>query len=693
MWMVWFGAAVLGLVAMRQVALRWHAARLLKQGLDLLAQKRFDEALQRLDRLLARRPTHAAALYQRGIALLSLKRYPESIDSFERVLSQIPHHADALYRKGNAFLRLDRPADALVHYDLALACEGDPAFADVHYNRGLALQALKRPADALASYDRTLALQPDDAEALNNRGNALLELRRPLEALESYQRALARQPQLVDARFNTGVALHDLKRPHDAALAYEQVLQLQPDYPGAIGRLLHTRMLCCDWRDFDALCASVDAGVRRRVQAAEPFGYLASARSSSDLRLAAESYAQAYRMTGVPPLWSGERYRHDKIRLGYLSGDFRHQATSILMVEMFELHDRSRFELFAFDAGWSDGSAIRRRIKAAFDEIVDISGLGDEEAALAMRQREIDIVVDLNGYFGLARPGILPRRPCPVQVNYLGYPGTLGADHMDYILADACVIPPSDQPHFAERVVLLPDCYQANDSTRRVPEPAGSRAQAGLADGAFVFCCFNNSFKITPSVFAVWMNLLRRVEGSLLWLLEDNPMASINLRKEAKRRGVAAERLVFAPRQPLPLHLARHALADLFLDTLPCNAHTTASDALWAGLPLLTCRGETFPGRVAASVLGAAGLPELVTHSLEDYEALAVDLATSPGRLQALKDRLARQRSSCTLFDTARLTRHVEAAYAEMWARCRRGESPAAIVVQDPGGDGGRNIN
>jgi len=351
------------------------------------------------------------------------------------------------------------------------------------------------------------------------------------------------------------------------------------------------------------------------------------------------------------------------------------------MAELFELHDHNRFELIAFDNGWDDGSAIRRRIERAFDAIVDIAQLGDAEAAAAIRGRQVDILVNLNGYFGLGRQGVFSQRPCPVQVNWLGFPGTLGTDYIDYIVADRHVIPPGHDAYYAEKVVRLPDTYQPNDRQRRIAERAPGRAEVGLPGAGFVFCCFNNSYKVTPDVFDVWMSLLRRVDGSVLWLLENNHEAVRNLRGEAQRRGVAPERLVFAPRMHLDDHLARHRLADLFLDTLPYNAHTTASDALWAGLPLLTCTGSTFPGRVAGSLLHAVGLPELITHSLEDYGALALRLATSPGELAAVRAKLAANRATCPLFDTDRFRRHIESAYVTMWERYQRGAAPESFAV------------
>jgi protein O-GlcNAc transferase len=372
-----------------------------------------------------------------------------------------------------------------------------------------------------------------------------------------------------------------------------------------------------------------------------------------------------------------------RITIGYVCGEFREHATSILMCGVWEQHDKSRFRLIAFDNGGADGSDYRARIEAAFDEIVDISNLGDEAAADAIRERQVDVLLNLNGYYGRERTGVFAHRPSPIQVNYLGFPGTLGAGYFDYLIADQEVIPPAHQSLYVEKVVYLPDTYQANDDRRPIASRAGSRGDAGLPEGGFVFCCFNNRYKITPSTFDCWMRILDRVPGSVLWLLEDFLPASQRLRDEAVRRGIDPARLVFAQRQKPADHLARHQLADLFLDTLPYNAHTTASDALWAGLPVLTLKGPTFPGRVAASLLKAIGLPELVTHSAQEFEELAVALASDAPRLATLRNRLKANRSTHPLFDTKRFTRHLEQAFERMVSNQREGHSPGPFSVPE----------
>ena len=364
-----------------------------------------------------------------------------------------------------------------------------------------------------------------------------------------------------------------------------------------------------------------------------------------------------------------------------VSADFHAHATATLMAGIFEAHDRRRLETVAISFGPDDGSAMRARLKQDFDRFLDVKSESDANIAALMRREEIDIAVDLKGYTSEARPAIFAFRPSPVQINYLGFPATMSADFMDYLLADRFIVPPEHEAFYAEKIVRLPHSYQPNDRTRPISAVTPNRAEAGLPETGFVFCCFNNSFKIVPRMFDIWMRLLREIDGSLLWLLEDNAAATANLKREAAQRGIAPERLIFAPRAKLEDHLARHRLADLFLDTLPYNAHTTASDALWTGLPVLTCMGGTFAGRVAASVLNAAGLPELVTLCLDDYEALALSLARDPARITAMKTKLVQSRETSPLFDAARFARHLESAYTTMWKRSQRGEKPAAFDV------------
>ena len=429
------------------------------------------------------------------------------------------------------------------------------------------------------------------------------------------------------------------------------------------------------------LIGEIEEDIASGKLSAEPFGSQAVATSSRSLQLCAELFNKHRFPPSVAAYPQRHQSPHKKIRIGYLSGEFRDQATSHLIVGILETHDCSQFEVYAFDNGWDDQSLIRRRIEAAVSGIIDISQLGDESAIEAIRECHIDILVNLNGYFGEERTRLFARRPAAIHVNYLGFPGTLGANYIDYLIADRLVIPAGHERFYSEKIAFLPACYQANDRNRPIANNTLNRADCGLPQESFVFCCFNNGYKITPSVFDCWMRILKKVERSVLWLLQDNPDAAENLRKEAAARRVDPRRLVFAERLMLADHLARHRLADLFLDTLPYNAHTTASDALWAGLPVLTQIGETFPGRVAASLAHAINLPELVTPNPHDYEALAIELASDKDKLAAIRQKLSDNRLTTTLFDTELFTRHIEAAYKAMHKRHQAGLAPDHLFL------------
>jgi predicted O-linked N-acetylglucosamine transferase (SPINDLY family) len=649
------------------------------RGNALFDLGRHDEALASYDRALALAPALAEAMLGRGNVLVALERFEEAVASYDKALAVRPDNADCHAGRGLALSALKRFDAALASYDKALAI--DPENGDAWFSRANALQQLRRLPEALASYDKALAIRPGFAEAYCDRGRALQALRRFDDALADFDTALAMKPFFADCLYSYGNALRELNRLEDAIAAFERLLDFAPDHDFLKGMLLYTKMFCGDWDRFEFLADAVKWDVESGQKAAEPFVYQAISSSAEDLQRCAETFAAACYPRASSQVWAGERYDHGKIRIGYVSGEFRYQATSILIAELFERHDKDRFAVYAFDNGWDDGSSLRARINRACDEVVDVSGLSDLAAATAIKQREIDILVDLNGYFGLERTGVFARKPAPVQVNYLGFPGTMGADYMDYIIADAVVIPPEQRAFYTEKVAYLPDAYQANDTGRRFAERAPTREEFGLPDQAFVFCCFNNTYKIAPDIFDIWMRLLGQVEGSVLWLLQHNEVTPRNLCTRAEQRGIAPERLVFATGVPLEEHLARHRLADLFLDTLPYNAHTTGNDALWAGLPLVTCLGSTFPGRVAASLLRAAGLPELIAGSLAEYEELALKLAQDRELLASFKARLARNRDACALFNSERFARHIEAAYAAMWERAQRGEAPESFAI------------
>lgn len=528
------------------------------------------------------------------------------------------------------------------------------------------LLALGRPRDALPYYERYLAADPNSAEAWHNRGVAFAQTKRYGEALSCYDRALALYPGSAQTWNARGKVLIEEERYAEAPADFEKALALDKEYPYAAGYRLLSKLWCCDWRDLDESRAEIVSALLAEKRVIQPFGALMTLRDPKEHFNAARIWL-AGRHGAPQALWRGERYHHERLRIAYVSGDFRNHPVAHLLVGALEHHDRGRFETVGVSFGADDGSAIRGRVLDAFERTIDARGMSDFQIASLMREMEIDVAIDLMGLTSDCRSGIFFHRPAPVQANYLGFSGTLASPHYDYIIADRVVIPEPEQGFYSERIAYLPDTYMATDSRRPISGTSLTRAGAGLPESGMVFCSFNNAYKFSPEMFDIWMRLLQSVEGSVLWLAEPNEAAKANLAREAEARGVASSRILFAPHLPSQAdHLERLALGDLFLDTLPCNAHTTACDSLWVGLPLLTCKGTAFPGRIAASLLQAVGLPELVTESLSEYERIAMELGRHGAKLRALKDQLARNRKETALFDTTRFTRNLEAVLSNM---------------------------
>jgi predicted O-linked N-acetylglucosamine transferase (SPINDLY family) len=649
-------------------------------GNALRALRRFADALQSYQRALAIRPDDADLHYNFGNVLRDLNRHHDAADSYRRALALRPEHIACWNNLGNAQRDLGRFEDALQSYQRALALQ--PVNPETHNNQGNALRDLWRLEEALASYARALELTPDYAEAHSNRGNVLYELGRFAEALASYERALSIDPEKAEACNNRGNALRVLERFDEALESYGRALRSGPDVAWLRGSWLHAKMHLCEWADLGSQIGQLLDAVEHGKKASAPFFLLALTDSPALQRRAAETWESSIRRLCAASPATRKRARGEKIRVGYYSADFQGHATAYLAAGLFEEHDRRQFEVIGFSFGPVAQDDMRKRLAAAFDRFVDVRARSDQEVTQLSRDMQIDIAVDLKGFTEHARPGIFAGRAAPVQVSYLGYPGTMAASYIDYLIADRMLIPTESRRHYAEQVVYLPHSYQVNDRKRRIAERGFTRAELGLPPEGFVFCSFNNTYKVTPETFDGWMRILRQVPGSALWLLADAETAAANLRKEAAARGVSGERLVFAPHWPLPDHLARQRVADLFLDTFPCNAHTTASDALWAGLPLLTRMGDTFASRVAASLLNAVGLPELVTTEPEQYEATAIELALHPVRLAAIRGKLERNRLTAPLFDTAAFTRHLEDAYRQMYERYQGGLGPESISVR-----------
>jgi len=653
------------------------------RGVALLELKRLDEALASYDKALAIKPDYADAYSNRGVALLELKRLDEALASYDKALAIKPDYAEAHNNRGNALFELKRLDEALASYDKALAI--NPDFAEAHNNRGNVLKELKWLGEALASCEKALAIKPDHAEAYNSRGNALMELSRLDEALGSYDKALAIKPDYAEAHNNRGVALKELKRLDEALASYEKALAIKPDLEFAFGEYLHAKMKVCDWSGFSDNLARYEADIAQKKKVTAPFPALGLSDRPDLHMVASQVYAEA-KYPQSRALGSISKIKpHGKIRIGYYSSDFRNHALAYLTAELFEAHDTGKFELYGFSFGPDTNDEMRKRVSSAFDKFFDVTAKSVQETALLSRDLGIDIAVDLNGYTAYERTGIFAERCAPIQVSYLGYPGTMGVDYIDYVIADKIVIPENSQAYFTEKVAYLPHSYMVNDSKRKISDRAFTRQELGLPERGFVFCCLNNNYKIQPATFDSWMRILRAVDGSVLWLFGDNRTVINNLRKEAEVRGVESGRLMFAEHMKLDEHLARYRLAELFIDTLPYNAHTTCSDALWAGLPVLTRMGKSFASRVSASLLNALELNELVTETQADYETKAIELALNPDKLAGLKLRLVKNRLVSPLFDCKRFARHMEAAYEAMHRRYQAEEPPAHMYVNNCG--------
>jgi protein O-GlcNAc transferase len=682
----------------------------------LLALRRWREALECCDRALVRKPQYPEAHCNRGNALCALDRPGDALASYDQAISLSPRFYDAHAGRTNALL-------ALKHYDEALAT-GDralqiaPRSIEAWCLRGTVLLKLKRPEAALESFDRALSLAPDSAEAFNNRGTALRDLRRPADALTAYEhalrlrpefaevwcnvanigldagkyqealehceRALGIQPDFLDALNIRGTALRVLKRYEEAASTYERILGLAPRYGQALSFLLSARANLCNWSDRAEQAARIIERVGAGESASSPHAFLWIS-DSAEAQLQCASMYCAEQFPSAAPLYRGERYRHERLRVAYLSADFYDHPVAHLIAGVLERHDRRRFETIGVSLHRdSTAGAMHVRMQQAFDHFYDASGAGDREVALRLKEREIDIAVDLTGHTRGGRLGILAFRPAPVQINYLGFTGTSGAPYVDYLIGDGVAIPGGEENYFSERIVRMPHSFLPNDGGQPIAGETPSRRDLGLPEAGFVFCAFNNTYKLNPVMFDIWMRLLKETPGSVLWLRGGEGPLRANLTREARVRGVDAERLVFAPRIPaMDAHLARYRQADLFLDTLPYGAHATARDALWAGLPVLTCMGNAFATRVAASLLTAADLPELITSNLEQYAERALTLANSSSSLAELRAKLAHQRATLPLFDTDLYRQHLEWAYITASERQRRGESPQSFSVTE----------
>jgi protein O-GlcNAc transferase len=671
-----------------QAGLHWIAQSLLvnpnqpvavtNRGNALLALNRWADALAAYDHALRLWPDYPLAVYGRGNALLALGRPDDALLSYERTLELVPKFVEAITGRGRVLLKLMRHADALAAFDLAI--ELSSGSAQAHLGRASALLGLKSYTEGLRSVDRALQLAPSLAESHAERGHLLGEQGETDAAIAAYDRALELNPDLASAWLSRGLALSLRGQLGEAAASLHRARRIDPALPYAQGACLHAQLQLCDWSDHANQVRDVVEPTGQGRPADFPFSFLAVCDSPFLQLQCARRFAELQR-AGQRPLWIGERYAHERIRVAYISADFLEHPTSYLMAGVFEKHDKRRFETIAISLRNDDESPTARRVKAAFERFIVAELQPDHEIARLIRNLEIDIVVDLMGYTGEHRTGIFTYRPAPIQVNYLGFPATMGTVDIDYIIADDFLIPEEHRSCYGEHIVYMPECFQANDDRRPVAREAPTRAQMGLPATGFVWCSFHSSYKFNPVLFDVWARLLHAVPGSVLWLVGGTPALMDNLRREAMARGIDSGRLVFAGPLPYSQHLARLPLADLCLDTVPFNGGTTVSDALWAGVPVVTCAGQSFAARMGGSLLHAVEMPGLVTHSLQEYERLALRLAEAPDQLAEARAALAHQRHSSPLFDTDRFRRHLEAAYLAMMERHRNGLPSATMMI------------
>jgi predicted O-linked N-acetylglucosamine transferase (SPINDLY family) len=640
---------------------------------------RIDEAIAGYGEAVALNPGFLPAAYKRGFLLQRTARLADAVASYDQVLRLKPDHFEAQANKAFSLFDLGRHAEALPSCEQAIAQV--PGEAKLHLLRGDLLRGLGQPAPALSSYERAISINPNDAEAHYSRGVALLQLEK-LEAIACFDKAIEIRPEYADAYYRRGYSRHKLRQFDLAAADYKTAAALAPNLDFLLGSRLETGLQACDWSEFEPLVAQITAGAEKGARVSEPFTCMAFMDSPRMLHEVARTWVDYICPVRDAVHTVAPRERPRKLVVGYFSSDFRPHPVANVLAGVIEHHDRTKFELIAFAFGPESSDPIVARLTKAFDRFIDVRSKSNLEVIALARELKLDIAVDLNGFTTHCRPQIFAGRAAPIQINFLGYPGTMGAGFMDYLIADRTVVPQEQRVHYSEKIVYMPDTFMPFDSTYEIADRPFARKELGLPSTGFVFCCFNNSYKIIPEVFDRWMRILSRTGNSVLWLRQANDAIVANLRKEATRRGVDGGRLIFAERTAsLPEHLARLRAADLFIDTFPYTAHATTLDALWAGVPLLTYAGDGFASRVAASLLTALGTPELIASTQQDYERLAIELASNPLSLAEIRTRVRNQRQTSPLFDTPRFAQNLESAYATVHDRYRSGLAPDHLSV------------
>ena len=619
--------------------------------------------------------------FAEALALINKRHFNDAKKIFSEILKNEPNNFAAYNNLGNIYFILGNLDSALQNYDNAIKLKKD--FADAFNNKGNVLIKLNKKKDAIESYQKAIQFNKAHFQAYYNLGAALKEQKKYELAVENYKKAKKLKPDYLEVYIGLGNLYLEIKNNNLALECFEDAIKIKPNHNFLLGNILHTKLKLCMWDDIDKNIKDLEEQVLRLNKISLPFPLLTFNNSLKLQKICSQIWSQHQVLNYKKILGPiSKKETNKKIKIGYYSADFHDHATSNLMVNLFELHDRSKFEIVGFYFGPESQHEMHKRVSNAFDQFINVKLKTDREITQLSRELDIDIAIDLMGFVKNNRFKIFIEKCAPIQVNYLGYPGTLSADFFDYIIADEILIPKESQEYYSEKIVYLPNTYQPNDQKKQISKKIFKREEIGLPKNNFVFCSFNQSSKILPKTFDVWMRILKKVNRSVLWLLESNINTRENLKDQANRRGIDPSRLIFAERLPPEEHLARHKAADLFIDTFPYNAHTTCSDSLRVGLPVLTLQGETFASRVSSSLLNAVGLKELITYSSKEYEDLAVEFATDASKLKNIKNKLEINKNKLPLFNTKLFTSHIEQAYFEMYKRYNKNEKPENIKIK-----------
>ncbi len=633
---------------------------LLDKALALHKKGKIQEAIDLYSKLVEKNDDNSQILFLIGTAYVQISAIQKGINYLKKSLALKPDNASAHSNLGNAYKYLKQHDEAISCYDKAIQL--NPNHADSFSNRGIVFLEMRRPDEALENFDKAIKINPNHLFAQSNKGIALKDLNRYDEAIICYDKAIQVNPDFEEPYNNKGNIFKNLKQYDEALKNYQKVIQLNPNYDYILGKILHFKMFLCDWSNFNLLKEKIKKALDKKSKVIEPFSFLGIEDNLSFSKLISEIFVED-KLKKIYENKSLKKYNHKKPKIGYISGDFRDHPVLHLMMDVFKNHDHSKFDVYGFSFGSNKNDKWRNEVKNFFLQFKDIDKISDKDVINLIQDLEIDILIDLTGYTGNPRSRIFSHRVAPIQINYLGYPGTTGLECMDYIIADETIIKEDDFKFYSEKVIYLPNCYQANMNRKEISNKEFKREDFGLPENGIVYCSFNNNYKITPDMFDVWMNIIKKVNNSVLWVLRSNKTAENNLKKEAKNRGIDPDRIIFASFLPNDEHLKRISFADLFLDTFPYNAHTTASDAVRMGVPIVTLIGNSFASRVGASILSSIEMKELITSTKKDYENLAIELGLKQEKLNKIKGRLRVSVENSSLFDSLKFTRNLENLY------------------------------